>query len=297
MKKIIRNLLLFSVLGWVIACGDDKKYVSHSEGEMTIYCDPANKSLLEALTEIYTMKYPKVEFHIIYKPENKILADLIDTVAHAAFINQPLTEEQSEYLYEKTKVHPRSTLLAYDAAVFIVDKEYPGDSITFDQIRNAILQGDGEIVFDDGNSGNFNTVKKVLDLEIPADLKIQALESTDKVIEYVKRRKNAVGVIGMNEISEEDNPRVREIMQSIKVLKAVDSNGKAQVASAQNILGMNYPFFKGVYFIVREPGFDIGSGFSRFAGSQQGQLIVRREGLQPNFLYPRQVKVNLENVE
>lgn len=297
MKKGIKSILLFSLFLFAISCGDDKKYSSHSEGEMTIYCDPANKSLLEALTDIYMLKYPKVKFEIIYKPENNILADLMDTIANAAFINRPLTEEQNDYLFDLTRVHPRSTLLAYDAAVFITSRDYPGDTITFEEVRDGILAGDGSLVFDDGNSGNFNTVKEVLDLKIPEGIRIQAFESTEDVIEYVQRRKDAVGVIGMNEISEKDHPKVKEILQTIKVLEVIDKNGKPQPATAQNILGMNYPFFKGVYFIVREPGFNIGSGFSRFAGSQQGQLVVRREGLQPNFLYPREVRVNLKNVE
>lgn len=273
------------------------KETSHQEGEMTIYVDPSNKNLMEALTEIYTMKYPKVKFNLIYKSENQILKDLQDTIAKAAFINQPLSDQQTKYIAQKSDITPRSTLLAYDAAIFITSIENPAESVTLDQIRKGILEGNNQIIFDDGNSGNFNTVQSVLNLEIPSGKSIQAEENAQKVIEFVQKSPSSIGIIGLNEISEKDNPAVKEILTKVKVLSVVDENGVSQQPTVPNILAMNYPFSKGVYFIVSESGFGIGSGFSRFAGSNQGQLIVKREGLQPNFLYDREVEVNLESVE
>lgn len=273
------------------------KETSHQEGEMTIYVDPSNKNLMEALTEIYTMKYPKVKFNLIYKSENQILKDLQDTIAKAAFINQPLSDQQTKYIAQKSDITPRSTLLAYDAAIFITSIENPAESVTLDQIRKGILEGNNQIIFDDGNSGNFNTVQNVLNLKIPSGKSIQAEENAQKVIEFVQKSPSSIGIIGLNEISEKDNPAVKEILTKVKVLSVVDENGVSQQPTVPNILAMNYPFSKGVYFIVSESGFGIGSGFSRFAGSNQGQLIVKREGLQPNFLYDREVEVNLESVE
>ncbi len=284
------------IVFFLIQCKSGKE-TSHQEGEMTIYVDPSNKNLMEALTEIYTMKYPKVKFNLIYKSENQILKDLQDTIAKAAFINQPLSDQQTKYIAQKSDITPRSTLLAYDAVIFIASIENPVYSITLDQIRNGILEGNNQIIFDNGNSGNFNTVQNVLNLEIPKGKSIQAEENAQKVIEFVQKSPSSVGIIGLNEISEKDNPKVKEILKKVKILSVVDEKGITQQPTVPNILAMNYPFSKGVYFIVSEAGFGIGSGFSRFAGSNQGQLIVKREGLQPNFLYDREVQVNMENVE
>lgn len=295
--RIFSLIFLMVISFFFLSCGNEKEEISHQRGEMTIYADPSNQSLLEALTQIYTMKYPEVKFEIIYKPESQVLKDLQDTIAAAAFINQPLSEQQTKYIAQQTDVTPRSTLLAYDAAVFITSIENPVDAITMDQIKNGILEGNSQIIFDDGNSGNFNTVRNVLKLEIPTGKSIQAEENAEKVIEFVQKSPKSIGVIGMNEISEKDNPEIKKILQNIKILSVFDENGTAQKPEVSNILAMNYPFFKGVYFIVREPGFGIGNGFSRFAGSNQGQLIVKREGLQPNFLYDREVEVNMESVE
>lgn len=293
----IKFTLLVSVFLFLFSCGGNREEVTHREGEMTMYVDPSNKNLIEALTEIYTMKFPKVKFMFVYKPENQILQDLLDTVAYAALINQPLSEQQTEQLRQKSDMTARSTLLAYDAAIFITSPDNSLDSVTYDQLRSGILEGSSQIVFDNGNSGNFNTVIQELGIEIPKDKSVFALENAQAVIEFIQKSKGAIGVIGMNEISEEDNPKVKKILEQIKILPVVDENNVVREPTVQNILALRYPFAKGIYFIVREPGFGIGSGFTRFAGSQQGQLIVRRAGLQPNYLYDREVQINLKSVE
>lgn len=292
----IKFTLLFIISFFIIQCKSGKE-TSHQEGELTIYADPSNQSLLEALTDIYEMKYPKVKFNFVYQSENEILKALQDTVTKAAFINQPLSEQQTKYIAQKSDITPRSTLLAYDAVIFITSIENPIESISLDQIKNGILEGKNQFIFDDGNSGNFNTVKDVLELEIPEGKSIQAEENIDQLIEFLQKSPSSIGIIGLNEISEKDNPRVKEILSKVKTLSVLDEKGIAQAPSVSNILASNYPFSKGVYFILSESGFGIGNGFSRFAGSNQGQLIVKREGLQPNFLYDREVQINLENVE
>jgi len=293
-KKIIKfSLIWISV--FFTSCGNEGN--EHQKGELTIYADPSNRNLLEALTDIYTMKFPEVKFNFVYQSENKILQNLIDTVANAAFINKPLNAQQTRYLKQQTGITPKSSLLAYDAAVFIASKESKIDSIGFEEIKNGILNQQGKIVFNSGNSGNFNTIKEILKLEIPADRKIEAFENTEKLIEFLKKSPESVGVIGLNEISEKHNPKVKAMLSEIKILPVVDSSNLAQMPSIPNILDFRYPFFKGVYFISREPGFGIGSGFARFAGSEQGQLIVGREGLQPNYIFERNVQINLNPLD
>jgi len=295
--RIFKFIFLLGICSVLLFCKSKGKEITHREGELTIYVDPANENLLHALTEIYVMKFPKVKFNMVYKPETAILQDLLGTVASAAFINKPLTDQQTRYLKQQTGITPRSTLLAYDAVVFIASVDSKIDSVTFDGLRNGILNENNRVVFDNGNSGNFNTVKETLKLNIPKGKKIAAMENVEMVIDFVQKSPGSIGVIGMNEISEKTSPKARELLKKIKVLPVMDSLNVAQQATVQNILGFKYPFFKGVYFISREPGFGIASGFSRFAGSEQGQLIVKREGLQPNYLYERNVQVNLESVE
>jgi len=65
-NRMLRGLLLVIFSIGLLSCGDLKQEASHQRGEMKIYADPSTKSLLEALTQIYTMKYPEVKFDIVY---------------------------------------------------------------------------------------------------------------------------------------------------------------------------------------------------------------------------------------
>src|SRR5690625_8010942 len=105
--------------------------------------------------------------------------------------------------------------------------------MSLDEIEDGILNNTLQIVFDNGNSGNFNTVKNKLDLEIPEGKTIQALDNADSIIEFVQKSKSSIGVIGLNEISETDDPRVKEILTKIKVLNIVDEEGKVREPSIQ----------------------------------------------------------------
>jgi len=258
---------------------------------MTIWVDPTNENLVTALTDIYSMKYPEVKFNFIYEAENVILQNLMNTKASAAFINKPLSEQQTKYIEQESTMIPRSTLLAYDAVLFIVSNESTIEYVNVNELKTNLLTKNNSFVFDNPNSGNFNTLVEKLELTLPKDQSVQSLETTESLIEFITKSKNSIGIIGMNEISEKENPKIKEILSKIKILPIQNDKKELFEPTLENILDFNYPFFKGVYFIVSEPGFGIGSGFTRFAGSQQGQLIVAREGLQPNYLYERIVEI------
>ncbi len=54
---------------------------------------------------------------------------------------------------------------------------------------------------------------------------------------------------------------------------------------------MKYPFVRTVYFLTNENGFGIAKGFLRFSCTQLGQIVVSKEGLQPYFLFSREVQM------
>lgn len=289
-RKTSKAGLVFFLSIFLFSC-NKKEEISHQRGEMTIWVDPTNKNLITALTEIYQMKYPEVQFNFIYEAENVILQNLLNLNAEAAFINKPLNEQQTKFIEQESTVTPRSTLLAYDAVVFITSKENTQEFVDMEDLKENILNPKSKFVFDNPNSGNFNTLIDILELDVPKGQSVASLESTDSLINFISQSRNSIGIIGLNVISEKENPKVKEILSKIKVLPIKNKQNKIFEPTLENVLEFKYPFFKGVYFIVREPGFGIGSGFTRFAGSQQGQLIVAREGLQPNFLYDRVVQI------
>lgn len=288
----ITKILLFTIgISILFQCKKKEQEITHQRGEMTIWVDPSNKNLITALTDIYTMKYPEVKFTLKYESESVILKKLMNLEADAAFINKPLDSIQTKYIEQESTIKPRSTLLAYDAVIFITSNQNERTFVDIEEIKNNLLAEKSQFVFDNANSGNFNTLIDNLKLNVPKDKGVQALQDTEKLFDFLNQSTNSIGIIGMNSISEKNNPKVQEILSKIKILPIRNSSNELIEPNLDNIINFKYPFFKGVYFIVKESGFGIGSGFSRFAGSQQGQLIVAREGLQPNYLYERIVEI------
>src|SRR5690606_1336754 len=91
--EMIKYLLFPILLLSLFSCGNIEE-AEHRTGEITIYVEPSNKNLMDALSEIYQMKYPKTEFNFIYKPENENHKNLIVTDSYSSFINKPLSDEK-----------------------------------------------------------------------------------------------------------------------------------------------------------------------------------------------------------
>src|SRR5690606_17794690 len=136
-------------------------------------------------------------------------------------------------IFQESNITPRSTLLAYDAVIFIVVKESRIQSVSLSEIKEGILSGENKFVFDDGNAGNFNTVRETLEINLPKGQKVRSLENAAQVIEFVNKSPETIGIIGMNVISEKNNPKIQEILE-IKVLPVEDASGQLQEPSVPN---------------------------------------------------------------
>lgn len=182
--------------------------------------------------------------------------------------------------------------IACDATIFITSKNSPLDSVRISDLKSAIASADSKYIFDGGNSSNFNNIVKKLKLNVSKDYRIQALSSPDQVINFVEKNKSHIGIIGLDALSDTDDPKVQEYFKKVKIIPVVTSENITIAPTIPNLRKGIYPFTKRIYLLNAENGFLLGSSFSRFAGSQRGQLIITRAGLQPYFLYERRVQIN-----
>jgi phosphate transport system substrate-binding protein len=103
-----------------------------------------------------------------------------------------------------------------------------------------------------------------------------------EVIEYVAKNKNAMGVIGVNWISDTDDYKAVDFTNKVTVAKLRADYGSEFVQPYQlYIAARSYPLVRGMFFILKEPHHGLGSGFATFLGSQEGQLLIRRFKLFP----------------
>lgn len=271
------------------------KRALHEYGNLTITVDPSFKNLAKSLAEMYMVDYTDVKIDIKEEIEEKAIKDFYEGKIPLLFVGKPLTKAQQQHLFEKTKINYVSSVIALDAAIFITSVDNPIDSISQKEIKENLYQANPKttFVFDHPNSANFNTINEKLKLTVPKGTNVTAMGDADKVIDFVKKDPKAIGIIGLNVLSDKGNPKIIEYLKHVKILSIVDDKGKIFEPSNYNLRYGYYPFYRQIYVLKNEVGFGIGAGYSRFAGSQRGQKIVTRENLQPYFIFKRDVQLNI----
>lgn len=266
----------------------------HTYGTLKITADPSYKNVIKALTSIYNVQYPEVEFDYDFKIEELAIKDLYEGKTEFAIVSKPLTKDQETYLFNKTKILYKSSPIGMDATIFITSIDNPLENISVNDIKTNLYTENGNynFVFDYPNSSNYNTVNDKLGITAPKGKAIKALESAENVIDFVQKDKKAIGIIGLNTLSDTDNPKVKEYLKTVKILKVADAKGEVYEPTNPNLRNGKYPFYRLIYFLKNEKGFGIAAGLTRFTGSQQGQLIILKENLQPYYLYKREIQLN-----
>ncbi len=263
----------------------------HTFGEITFVADPTYKNLVEAWVATYTNDYPKVKIKVDYQIEDLALKNFSEGEYPIAIVGKELDQPQQNYLYQKTTTKYVPSAVAMDATVLITNIQNPIDSISTEQLKKELYADGTQYVFDRANSSNFNTINDKLGVRVPKNKKVNSIEDFDQMLAFLEKSPKAIGIIGLNVLSDQDNKKVQEYLKKVKVLSIVNDQNKVVRPNLENLRNGSYPFIRLVYILKNEVGFGIGSGFTRFAGSQQGQLIVKKEEMQPYFLYKREVRI------
>ncbi len=290
-KKIIICILL--VVSWsLFSCQDDiKKKEAYRKGNLTIGIDPSFLNLAKALTDVFQSSYPDAKIQFKTEVEDLVIADFVNGKITMAMVGRDLTEEEGKILFNRTRIKYIPSQIACDATVFITAIDSEINEVSISDIKSGIHAADNKFIFDGGNTSNFNNVIKKTELTLDKNQKIVSLTNAEAVIDFVSKNKSQIGIIGFDILSDEDDPKVKELLTRIKIIPVIlDKNEKVE-PTVPNLRTGKYPFTKRIYLLNAESGFLIGSSFARFTGSQRGQLIVAKAGLQPYYLYPRNVEI------
>lgn len=282
---------MFLLLLSIQSCKKDiEKKEAYKKGNLTIVADPSYENLGSAFADVYQAQYPEAKINFQFEPEDLAIVDFLNGKYTFAMVSRDLTAKERKLVFDNSKINIVTSQIACDATILITSVKNPISAISLSDIKNNAFTDQGNYVFDGGNSSNLNTLTRTVKYKIPKNQKIRALKDAYQVIENIKSNSQLIGVIGFDILSDQGDPKVQEILKQVKIL-AVEVNNKNIYPTVPNLRENKYPFTKRLYMHNREAGFFLGSGFLRFCGSQQGQLIVSRLGLQPYNIYPRKVEI------
>ena len=185
----------------------------------------------------------------------------------------------------------RSDKIATDAVVIIMHPSMTDTILSVDQIKRLLSDNDAllpsnanptQIVFDQKGSANFNYLTNMLQIERLAT-RVSALKSNEEVINYVKTHPGAMGIIGLNWISDQDDPTSLLFMDGVRVASVYSSNpSDACKPYAGFIYTKEYPLIRDIWVINKGRRSGLHTGFVLFMKKDdKGQLIIQKSGLVP----------------
>ncbi len=291
----------------VVAC-DSKVQDTATSGKIFIGADESFQPLVQAEIDAFQASYKYAKVTPIYTTESQAMKMLIADSVRSVVMTRTLNEREQAY-FAKKKITPDTLKIATEAVALIVNKKnvdslltmnrlrviFNGSVKTWDEVSQKGSKKNIVIVFDNANSSNLFFIKKKFGLGDDFEKKIFAAQSNRKVLEYVKQNENAIGVIGVNWISDTEDPKQQSFRKDVAVvaLAAKDDPIADEYYQpyAAYLQTKQYPLYRDLYIVSREARTGLGTGFAAYFASDKGQLIVLKAGLLPATMPVRLVEI------
>ncbi len=305
-KMIKRFLGIAGLVAGLMGCGNDKPPLDNpSKGSIVIAADESFQPLVTQLTSAYSSIYPDTHFKIVFKPEQEAINMMLQDSARLVFTTRRLKPNEQAVLNQK-KITGATEKIATDGVALIINKANTDSLITMADLQRIFngqakqwnqLKGGNQnspitLVFDNNNSSNLEFVLSTFNIKDVKGLRIFTTHSNREVINFVRKNPSALGFIGVNWISDSDEPLSVELAQDLRVVGVSDKPNPTKrddyFQPFQEDLGMQrYPLRRPVYILSRETHPGLGEGLINYVTRDAGSLIIRKLGLWPRTPYDR----------
>lgn len=300
-------LLLISVAVLAFGCTqrdrDGNILDTPTSGTIKIAIDESLRPLLDAEISTFEALYHRADLKESYYPEAEVIDALISDSVRLAVVTRRFTEEEKEY-FKNIKITPKELDVAISALALIVHRDNPDTLISIDQLE-ALLRGEIdswadlgsqnnagiEIVFDNPNSGLIRHLKDSVAKVDKLPDNTFAVNNNEAVINHVSQNPNALGLIGLEWISDKDDSTSNSFLERIRVMGVAGDSTHFKPYQAYLALKY-YPLARRITILSRATRTGLASGFMAFFASEKGQRIVLKAGLVPVTMPLRIIEVN-----
>lgn len=279
-----------------------------NSGVIRIAVDATLFPLLDAELAVFEALTPAAGIVPAYTNETRTINLLLADSVRLAVATRPLTAEEMASFHSR-KFFPQVIRIATDGIALIVNLQNNDTIVNTDMLRKILSgkilrwkdlygrMGGGNIrvAFDDPNS---STVRYMLDSLLQGDSLSEncfAAGSNRAVVDYVSRTPDALGVIGVNWISDDRDSLSMEFLNRVRVMRV----GSAMLPNARNsfqpypyyLYTGQYPLRRSIYILLNDPRSGLPTGLASFLAGSRGQRIVLKNGL-----LPATMPVNIVNI-
>ena len=272
-------------------------------GSIRIAVDESLRPLLETEVSTFEGIYTQANIETLYYPEAEAIDALMNDSVRLAVVTRRFTADEKAY-YKQLKITPTELDVAISAVALIVHRNNKDTLINMNQLK-SMLEGrisrwsdlgsknkaGIEIVFDNPNSGLIRHLKDSVAAVDALPANTFAVKNNEAVIDYVAQNENAIGLIGLEWISDKDDSLSNSFLKRIRVMSVAGDS--AHFKPYQAYLALKYyPLSRRITILSREARAGLGTGFMRFVASEPGQRIVLKAGLVPVTMPLRVVEIN-----
>lgn len=324
MKKSLVLSIIVSLLAMSCAKKENTKAEEHqtkTSGTSTIVVDENLKHIIGEQKQVFEGLHPEANINSIYTGELNAYTLFMDDSIKTLFGTRPLSDvEKAKLKLQKRTL--RTKKVAIEGVAIIVNKANPdtlmkletleeimlGEITNWNQINPGSKLGEIQVVFDRPNSSTARFISDSILQKKPFSKNITAIsddftngvDSTDTkpnelILDYVINNKNAMGVLGVNWVSNPKDTTGNSFDGRINVV----SLGNLQIDSTKYYkpypayLGLKwYPLSRDVYSMITDRNDGTAAGFVQFSVGENGQRIVNKSGLFPANVPTRLVRVD-----
>lgn len=293
-------MILISFLCFEYGCNNNYKdpkatgiYESVNSGTITCWVDEAVWDFMQPVFKMYDSAYKEIHPTFNKVTSREAMAQLLS--GNAQVIVTPrdyLKDEDSLMKVFKVEKHERA-IYAIDGLVFFVNKDFPLDSITDEQLQSILLKEnvgfktyfpnlkkEPLIVCNDYTSSEYANLKSIVLKSEPKKNKIVFKANSDSVKNYVKENQNAIGIGYLSQVVNEGDLKCL-------MISYIDTSGRyifPHVVHQANILRKYYPYIVNHYVYILKKQRDRAFWFAMFLEREfVVQSYFNRAGIVPAY--------------
>jgi phosphate transport system substrate-binding protein len=287
---------LFLLVGCTSAPPDPRTDDRPTFGEIDLLADADFRDLVEEERKVFEAIYTDTRLNIRYLPERDLAAAMMSDSVRMVFAAFAPGDDQHAFLRPRQLV-PRLEPVATDGIALLAAPECPIDSLSLDQLV-ALLEGRAEgplatvmALFDGPGSGVARTLVDSLLGGDPTRLKnASAARDPDDLLHRVVSDPNAIGFLSFALFSDADDTTHRTRRAKVELV-AVSDTAAAVLPSQSSLADRRYPLRRKVGMIMTEGKSGLGTGFASFVAGPKGQRIILKQGLVPERIPAREIKI------
>ena len=302
MKKTSCYLFLLLIL--ISACNRHKNAITRTDtstsGEAMIVSDECFAPIIEEEIAVFTGLNIEAFITPVYTSEIGAFKLFMEDSIRTLIATRELTLAEKEHI-KSMKLTLRSQKIAIDGIALIIHPDNKDSLISLSTIQKIIL---GEykdwndfaqtksatprpltVIFDNPNSSTVRFIRDSICKGQAMSNELVAADSNRAVIDYIASHPDAIGIIGVNWISNIKDTNQLDFINTIQTMAVsredIPTYGNSYKPYPAYFANGDYPLTRDVYIHLTDVRGGLPAGFVAFIAGDSGQRIILKAGLVP----------------